>query len=504
MKETGKYLLGIDWGTTVIKASLFDVEGNLICAAGREAENLYPAPGCAEYDPESMKKQTFLVCSDIIDKSGIDSKEILSLALATPSPSLFLLDENMKPLYNGFSWQDARGTAYMETVQGKIDEAAWTDIIGGGISYLSNILKLYWMKEQQPEVFSKIRYVVDSQSFMLHAFGAEELVIDNGSAGRSQIQNIHTLEPATYFYEELGLKADYFPKIVQSGTVVGVVSAEAAKMTGLAAGTPLVVAGHDQACCQVGAGVVQNGECNINCGTFGMCSVVTDNLPEDRTDLALKTNLGTKNWSVEGMSISSAVNYKWFRDVLGASEKTISKSFGKSSYWLLNELAAQSSPGANGITYLPHLNGCMFGTHQNPMAKGAFYGLSLKTSKADMVRAVLEGVCYELNDIMGIQKNIGCDIFKVRLSGGVTYSDDWCQMFADIMGIPVELTACNEAGALGAAMFAGVGAGVFTDIVDAVNHCVKVVKVYVPDESKRGAYETAFQKYIEIGKKLNS
>ncbi|MCD8141498.1 MAG: hypothetical protein LUE17_17325 [Planctomycetaceae bacterium] len=201
------------------------------------------------------------------------------------------------------------------------------------------------------------------------------------------------------------------------------------------------------------------------------------------------------------MSFANAANLNWFREVFGQGEKFSALLTDDSAYDILTKEAAKSTPGANGITYLPYLSG----TKNLPgggTLRGTFNGFSMSTKRSDVIRAVLEGVCYEMCELIERQRNGGCPVDVVRLSGGVAHSPFWCQMHADIIGVPVEVPATKEAGTLGAAMAAGVGAGVYKDLVDAVDKCVAIEATYQPDSKMHAQYQDAFQRFKEMEAKL--
>lgn len=505
MKEK-KYLIGVDGGTTGAKAGVYDFKGKLIGIGHVESDSIYPQSGWVENDPEVVKNQAFESCRLAIENAGIDPEEIAAIALSSPSPVLVFLDDNLNPMRNIIGWQDMRGLPYALEERKKPYCNAWCQ--KSGVSLLSSLSvmgKIMWVRDNQPEVLEKVKIITDSQGYLLHCFGAKRIAIDIGSAGRCQIIDIRERAKSQELVEMAGITIEQFPELVQSGIPMGTVSEEAAHLSGLVAGVPLIMGAHDQVCNQIGIGALYDGDNCVNSGTFGNCAIVTDSLPEDIGEpFFYKCNTAMNNWTVEGLAIGSAVNFKWFRDTFGTMEKSVAKEIGKDVYDLLAAEAALSQPGANGITYMPHVNGCRMGSYPNVTAKATFTGMNLMTVRADMVRAVMEGICYDLYDLAVQQQVRGCKLTKIRLSGGVTRSPFWCQMFADIFNKPVEVTATEETGTLGAAMLAGMGAGVYKNISDAVDQCVHVEKQYIPNPAVKEAYEHAFDCFLDVEKRMNA
>ena len=217
----------------------------------------------------------------------------------------------------------------------------------------------------------------------------------------------------------------------------------------------------------------------------------TYNIPVLRWLQTVRSNPGFGNWQNYIMTNTGASAFRWFRDALASMEVATSKLMGVDPYDIITQTASHSAPGANGVTALT----CIQGSHtrvKNEKARGGFFGITLGTKKADLAEAILEGICFEMKDIMEMNQELSGEVKHIRLCGGVAKSPFWCQMFADVLNRPVELTEVAELGALGAAMCAGIGAGLFTDCSDAVNKCVKIAKVYKPDRNKVPDYEKAF------------
>lgn len=494
------YLLGIDAGSTTIKAVLYDLQGNQVYMHAEDSNPLFPEKDWVEYDLAVFKEKMFDACARVVENSGVDPADILALSFSTTSYTVHLLDENCKPVYNSLSWNDLRGTPYHTEFVKTLDLDARYQKTGTEFSYVNGLLKLVWLRDHRPDLMEKTRWISDSMGYILSIFGAQEPVVDLASYGRLTVIDIRTREVDKSLVAEFNIDTDKFPRLGESGKPVGKISKEVAQRTGLSEGTLLVVGLQDTIACQYGAGVVRGGQANLNTGTFGNCAVVTDTLTQDHK-LYIKCNPGLKNWTIDGMSYANAANFNWFREVFGHGEKLAAQLTGGNAYEILANEAAMSAPGANGITYLPYLSGNKY-LPGGSGVRGAYHGLSMTTKRPDVIRALMEGVCYEMYVLIERARNGGSPVEMVRMSGGVAHSPFWSQMHADVLGVPVEKTVAAEAGTLGAAMAAGVGAGVYRDFVDAVDKCVSVGATYQPDSKLHAQYQDAFQRFKEFTAKL--
>ena len=239
-------------------------------------------------------------------------------------------------------------------------------------------------------------------------------------------------------------------------------------------------------------------------GTAGVSILISDKMALDpKKRIAVRSNPGFGNWQYYIMTNTGASSFRWFRDELCAMEVATGKLMGIDPYDIITQTASNSRPGANGITVLTSFQG----THtreKNEKARGTIFGITLGTTKSDIAQAILEGICFEMKDVLAMNEELAGSVKSIRLSGGVSKSPMWCQMFADIFERPVEVTKVKELGSLGAAMCAGIGAGVFKDCRDAVDKCVHVEKTYLPDSSKSQKYRQSFNQWSEYYRLANS
>lgn len=282
------------------------------------------------------------------------------------------------------------------------------------------------------------------------------------------------------------------------GRVVGHVTAEIAQKMGLPVGCAVCLGGLDMNCCTIGAGAFAAGTEVLVMGTAGISILLSDVCRMDpNRRLTLRSNPGFGNWQYMIMTNTGASAFRWFRDAICSMEVATGKIIGADPYDLITAAASQSKPGANGVIALT----CIQGAHtrkKNENARGGFLGISLGTTKADLAEAILEGICFEMRDVLDMKEALAGRIRNIRLGGGVAKSPMWCQMFADVFQKPVEVTEVQEMGCLGAAMCAGIGVGVFKDPVDAIAKCVRMKRVYVPNVALAKQYNTAFERWQRV------
>jgi len=491
-----KYLMGVDEGTTGCKAILFSEDGKQIASASKEYPSYYPNPGWVEQDIEEIKNAVFECIRIAIEKSNVNPADIVGISHSNQGITMVLLDENEQPVFDHtIGWQDLRYVDMLPELEKEVDLNEYLQISGMQFGTY-NIPVLRWLQKYEPEKWSKVRRICSHQDWFLRQYGADGYYIDEGCTNFLSMARMSDNEWDERLMKVYNVTADMLPTVVHTpGKVVGYVTEEVSKATGLPTACKVCLGNLDTNCCAIGGGADEVGTQLLIMGTAGVSIFVTD---KDKLDpngrITVRTNPGFGNWQNYIMTNTGASAFRWFRDAICSMEVATSKLMGVDPYDVITATASTSRPGANGVTALT----CIQGSHtrkKNEKARGSFFGINLGTTKADIAEAILEGICFEMKDIMAMNQELSGEIKHVRLCGGVAKSDMWCQMFADILDKPVELTEVSELGSLGAAMCAGIGAGLFKDCRDAVSKCVRVTKIYMPDDRKKAAYEEAFKSW---------
>ncbi|MFZ5975174.1 MAG: xylulokinase [Bacillota bacterium] len=500
----GRYLVGIDEGTTGCKTCVFDFEGNLIGMDYREYPCYYPKPGWVEQTAEDITPSLFESCKAAIKNSGVDPKEIVALGLSSQGSVIGLLDKDGKLLRPFIGWQDLRsGQKEIDYITSKIPRDEYYALTGDPLGVIFSTTKLAWLRENEPENWEKTALFSTNQDYFLKEFGAEGYYTDLSSASREGMCDVNNHCWAPRMFDVLGIRMDQRAELATDpGRVVGKINKDIAEKTGLAEGTLICVGAHDQNCNTFGSGAIDDGVAVMVIGTFGSCFVVSDEpIRDPNKKLVVKGNHGVNNWTIEAFSVTAASSFRWYRDTFCDLEVAAGKVLKEDTYNLITKQIDTVPPGANGITFLSYLQGAS-GARLNGNARGVFAGMSLGTTKADMARAVMEGICYEMTDILKAEAAAGININAIRLTGGAAKSPTWCQMMADITQKPIQLLHASETGCLGAALYAGIGTGIYKDVRDATK-AVSVTKTFEPNPANFAAYEDAFKRFTDIYEALD-
>jgi xylulokinase len=500
----GKYLLGLDEGTTGCKAVIFDFEGNVIGSDYREYPCYYPEPGWVEQKGDEITEGLFATVKAAIANSGVDPKEIVAMAMSSQGCVWGPLDKNGELLRPFLSWQDSRGAAYVDKVKELIDEREYYQISGYSLGAVFSITKYLWFKDNEPELFDKTEMFSLHQDYFLKEFGAEDWWADTASGSRTGVFDIDNRNWSEKLLKLLGLDVNKFPTICEAGKVVGKVGKSISEKTGLAEGTLLCVGAMDQNCSTLGGGLVKDGDVVVAIGTSSSTTVCSDKPVRDPNGvLWVKNNTGPENFTTECNSLASGASYRWYRDVICDLERAAGITSKIDPYELINRQIDTIPPGSAGLTFLPLLQGAA-GGRNNPYARGCLLGATLGSTKAQFARAVLEGVTLEIKDNLEAQKKAGVNIEAINLTGGAVKSRTWNQMQADIYQVPVRILQTTETGCLGAAIYAGVGAGVYKSYQEAVGVAVHIKETYEPNPENFAAYDDAYARWCKAYDSLNN
>lgn len=484
-----KHLLGIDVGTSSTKAVLCDERGTILATASAPHELLTPKPGWSEQDPEGWWAATVSSVCQVLEASGVTGDAIAGVGLSGQMHGSVLLPKDAiqsggtdaHPLRPALLWNDQRTASQceaIETAAGGRD--ALVNLVGNAALTGFTLPKLLWVRENEPEVWDKTAaWCLPKDYVRLRLTG--ELATDVGDAAGTLLFDVDARAWSERAHQQVDLDTSAAPRVLESCEVAGRITAWAASQTGLREGTPVVAGSGDNQCGAAGAGVVETGLMLATLGTSGVIYAHTD---EPRKDAGARppagrvhtmcsadgTSSAPGHWSLTGCMLSAAGSLAWLHDTF----------FPDLSYEDLLAEAATVTPGANGLVFLPHLTGerC---PHPDPLARGAFVGLTSRHSRAHLVRAVVEGVTLTMRQILDIFAELGAEASRIRLGGGGAKDAFWRQLQADIYNTTVELPNTEEGPAFGAALMAGVGAGVWPTLGEACNATLRVTESRDPD-----------------------
>jgi xylulokinase len=415
---------------------------------------------------------------------------------------LVMLDRELKVIRPAILWNDQRTGEEAEYINTKLGDRIIE--VTGNIAHTGfTAPKLLWVKRHEPENFKRMRKFVLPKDYVgLKLTG--EIAMDVNDASGTALFDVKQRKWAEELIAELELPLDVFPKVLESPEVRGEVTVEAAELTGLRKGVPVVAGAGDQGAAGVGAGVVEEGVVSVNIGTSGVVFTNSDAYrfdPKGRLHAFCHAVPG--KWHLMGVMLSAGGSLRWFRDKLGQLERELADLLGVDPYDLLCREAEQVPPGSEGLIFLPYLAGERT-PHADPYARGVFFGLSLKHGRAHMVRAVLEGVCYGLRDSLELMLALGLKVREVRVLGGGARSLLWRKILADVFGADVYTMEVDEGSSFGAAILASVGTKAYATVRDAVRSMVRTKDVVKHDPANHELYSRYYALYRDLYPTLKS
>ncbi len=497
------YLLGIDIGTSGTKTVLFDETGRTITSALEEYPLYQPNIGWAEQDPEDWWIASRDGIRKVLAKSGVNPSDISGIGLSGQMHGMVLLDAENKVLRRSIIWCDQRTTAECAQITSLVGEKRLIEITANPALVGFTASKIMWVKNNEPAVFEKIRKILLPKDYVRFRLTGE-FATEVSDASGMQLMDIPGRCWSSEVLSKLGIDRGWLADLYESQVVSGKVNNEAASLTGLKAGTPVVGGGGDQAAGAVGNGIVKPGVVSSTIGTSGVVFAYLDKIsidPKGRVQTFCHAVPDT--WHVMGVTQAAGFSLKWFRDNFCKEEMSVADLMNTDPYVLMDQEADKVKAGSNGLIYLPYLIGERT-PHLDSDAKGVFFGLSTVHKKRDMIRSVMEGVVYSLKDCLGIIAGMGVDVNEVRASGGGGKSKLWKQMQAEIFGLPITTTNSSEGPALGVALLAGVGTGVYKNVAEACDNAIQVKNVQQPDSANIGIYSKYYELYGRLYNSLKN
>lgn len=487
-------LLGIDVGTTGCKAAVFSAEGRLLASAYEEYDVQRPQPGWAELDAVEVWAKVKRMISQVVSSSASDP--IKALAVSSLGEATVAVTEDRQVLGPSILNFDVRGEEYLESLSRTLSNDRLYRINGNTLGNHYGLTKLMWIKEHQPDLYQRAHKFLLWGSFFSFMLGADP-VVDYSLANRTLLFDLDREAWSEEILELAGLDCSKLPGTAPSGTVIGTVSKRVAGELGLPSNVSIVTGAHDQCANAVGCGVIEEGHAVYGMGTFICITPVFSQRREPA--VMIERGLNTEHHAVPGKHVSFIYNQggslvKWFRDTFATAEHRQAEEAGRDVY---PDLLAEIPGGPSGIMVLPH-----FTTTGPPEflsnSCGVMAGLRLETSRGDILKGILEGATFYLKECVESLPPTGIEIADFRAVGGGSKSDAWIQLCADTMGRPFVRPKITEAGALGAAIMAGVGSGVFSSYEAGVEAMVSLERIFEPDPQQQKLYESWFEKYRKL------
>ena len=497
------YLLGIDIGTSGTKTLLIDASRNgEVVASSVKTYPLYtPKPLWAEQEPEDWWQATIASIREVLQESGVAPKQIKGIGLSGQMHGSVFLDATNSVLRPAILWCDQRTQAECDWIMDTVGREKTVELISNPVLTGFTAGKIIWLRNNEPEVFKLVKKVLLPKDYVrLRLTG--EFATEVSDASGTALFNVSRRDWAYEMLDKIGIPAEWMPRAYESPEVSGRVTREAAALTGLAEGTPVVGGGGDQAAGAVGNGIVEPGIISSTVGTSGVVFAFADK-PVVDPKLRVHTfcHAVPGKWHVMGVMLSAGGSLRWYRDTFADSETAVAKALGSDPYDLMCREAAGVPAGSEGLIFLPYLTGERT-PYPNPHARGVFFGITLRSDRAHFVRAVLEGVAYGLRDSFGILDEMGVGIAQVRASGGGARSTLWRQIQADVTGRDHVTINIDEGPALGVALLAGVGTGIYPSVADACRSVIEVVSTTKSDPAAKKTYDGFYSIYQSLYQSL--
>jgi xylulokinase len=488
---TKQFVLAHDLGTTGNKATLYNATGALVASTFDGYTVDYPHPNWAEQNPEDWWNAVCTSSRRLIAESGIAPSAVACVVFSGQMQGCVALDADANPLRSAIIWADQRAVEQTAWVAEQIPPETIYAITGHRLSPAYTLGKMLWLRDHQPDIYAAAHKFVHAKDFIVARMTGQFVTDVSDATG----MNLYDLERGTWSAQILdatGIDAAQLPDVRLSTDVVGEVLPAPAEAMGIAAGTPVVIGAGDGACAAAGASVVQAGSAYNYVGSSAWIAMASES-PISDPDRRTFTfgHLVPGMFMPIGTMQAAGASYQWMRDQLCGVEVQSAVNLHISPYDLMNLQAEQSPPGANGLLYLPYLLGER-SPRWNHLARGAFIGLSIRHTRADMIRAVLEGITFNLRVILDAFTAQGAQIDTMRLIGGGARGRLWNRIMADIYGIPVQrLAILEEATSMGAALAGGVGVGLYPgfEMIERMN---RVTATITPDATNHTRYNALY------------
>ena len=506
MAKVENYLLGMDCGTTNIKAIILGEDGTVVAEASRPSKFMNPGPNMQEQDANEWWSNTVEIFRSLTEQAGHDIvKRIRGISVSSHTVTMLPVDAEGNPLRNAMTYQDNRSAEELHYIVDTIGFDRFVKIVGGqpAVAFLPN--KILCFKKHEPELYAKTACFLQASSFINYKLTGK-MTMDIDQATRTQCLDISTMEWSKEIGDVIGVDLDEkLPKPRLVDEIIGFVTEEAAKTTGLMEGVPVIAGCSDAMASMHATGMSRLGEAGESSGTTSLVFVGSD--VKSAPDIPVVTKPCTIDgmpWIFDAPIQTSGAALKWFIEKMAAEEVTYAKEQNLNIYTYLNELALESKPGAGGLFFFPYLLGER-APLWNEYARGMFIGMGMNMKRSDLVRAVFEGTAFALRHVIETVKEAGATAELLRICGGGAKSRTWCQIKASMLNMPVYVMDDKSGDVpVGDALIVGHKLGVFPELTKAAEKIVKVNEIIEPVEEWVEAYDKLYPYYVEMYKHLDT
>ncbi len=486
------YLLGLDVGTSGAKAVLIAEDGRVIASATEAYPLATPHPLWSEQDPADWWRGSRTALGRVVAESGVDQQEIAGIGLTGQMHGAVFLDAQDQVIRPAILWNDGRTGAQCAAMTDQIGAERLIQIAGNPALTGFQAPKLLWLREHEPQHYARVQQVLLPKDYIRLLLTGER-ASDASDAAGTLLLDLHQRDWSDDLLAALDIPRAWLPRVYEGPEVTGQLRSDVAEGLGLRAGLPVIAGGGDNAAAAVGTGIIREGVISSSIGTSGVLFAHSDDVrldPQGRLHTFCHAVPGA--YHLMAVTLSAGGSFQWLRNMLRAGMNDPALDYDR-----LVPLAEGTPPGAEGLLFLPYLSGERT-PHRDPLARGAFVGLTLRHTLGHMTRSVMEGVIFSLRDGLEIMRELGLDVSEIRAIGGGARSTLWRQMQADILGSPITTMRVEEGPAFGAALLAGVGAGVYPDAASAVSAAVRTGDAVEPQPEAQRAYDELYALYREL------
>jgi D-xylulose kinase len=490
-------VLAIDAGTTGVRSMLFTPSGEVVAKAYEEFESHFPSPSWVEQDAEDWWASTCSTVKACFKSGSASPNQIIGISITNQRETVVPIDEKGIALRRAIVWQDRRTVPQCDWIKRQVSEEDIYATTGLTVDPYFTAPKVLWIKDNEQDIFEKTHKFLLVHDYIIFRLTGLT-VTDFSNASRTMLFDIAKADWSTKLLDGFEIPSEKLPSPVASGNRVGEVSEAAATESGLVSGTPVVAGGGDQQCAALGVGVVRTGSFKSTTGTGTFMLAFSDKmLLDSKRRVLCSRHVVPDAFVIEASMFTTGSALRWFRDQLGGVDTALAQKRGLDPYEVITEGAAQIPAGSEGVIHIPHFVGAG-APYWNPHARGIFAGLALGHSRQHLIRAILEGVSYEIRTNLDVLRELGLPAEEVRVTGGAARSETWMQIQADVLDIPVIRTEMEEATALGAAILACKGVGIFKSVAEAAEEMVRPLAPLTPTEENRAVYERGLESYKHL------
>jgi len=496
-----KYLIGIDLGTSGTKTVLFDEGGRPVASSVIEYPIIQPQNGWAEQSPGHWWDACAVTLRNVIDESGIDPKDVSGIGLSGQMHGLVLLDKDGEVLRNSIIWCDGRTPLECDEITETIGEQRLMEITANPALTGFTAGKILWVRKNEPKLFARVSHILLPKDYLRYKL-CGVFATEVSDASGMNLLDVPARKFSLEILGKLNIDPALMPELYESCEITGYVTEEAAALTGLFPGTPVVGGAGDNAAAAIGTGVVKSGKAFITLGTSGVIFAHSDEVkidPKSRVHTFCAAVPGA--WTVMSCTLSAGGSLQWFRNNFCEAEINEAESTGRDVYEIITKQAESVPIGANRLLFLPYLMGER-SPILDPFARGVFFGLSGMHTRADMVRAIMEGVVYSQLDCLSVFRELDVPFTQMTATGGGGRSAFWRQMMADVFDCPIGTVTNGEGPALGAAILAGVGTGIYESIPYACDSILNENPPKFPDRERNKSYADFYSLYTGVYSRL--